>query len=886
MLKTVAIKEFLHGHSCNPFARKYTSDMEVQVNVARDGGNKVSFDYKGKKRAAWSDGTTTWKSFRIPYGAKDTPIFNDTELKFNLSEHAEAIGLTGWNWGESKSMWVGFDIDSICNHMAGISTEDIQAVKQACMTLDYVTVIKSTSGKGLHLYVEFDGDQEPTRTHSEHATLASAILSVMTLDTGYELRDKVDCFGGILWVYSRRQIGTDGFTLVKEAKTKFPARRVPANWRETNKTNVFSKDKKFVDIFSTIKNTPLEEGHRALLKWFQSGAEREYWWDTEHSMLVCHTLDLEKAHKDLKLAGVFSTASSGSSMQNCFGFPEKNGTWVFRRHGTNTSESSSWVVDETGWVKCYYNKAPDIDVASQMNKAVMSQRGHYVFKDHRDGIKALELLNVKLPIPDYIKLNPNKRVMSLIVKDNCLTVIMDLNAGEEPPDNFIVSANKKQMEASIPYFEEKRDIVVPDHLIRFSVSAGVEAGWFLNIKGSWVQQQKSNISTVIMSEYGVNRQESEAYLGKIILTPWYLVNEPFSAEYLGDRRWNRDAAKLACTPKEGPFDTWLSVLKHCGSGLNEAVVNDKWCVDNDILNGADYLACWFANLVQRPKYHLPYLFFIGDQNTGKSTLHEAFGKFIMKKGYVRADNALLAKQGFNGELNGAVLCVVEETNLQKNKEAGDKIKDWVTGKTISIRAMYKNAFDVENHTHWIQCANNINYCVVSDKDTRVVVTLVPPLKTEIPKHKLFEMLESEAPGFLDYLLSIDLPEPEGRLAVSCVTSPEKQELLKSLLSDAEVFIKETGRPCNGELESFDALYEHFTRWLPQDSRHEWTKIKFAMSIPMLENMCKGKMGAENITYVANYTRNMNAKPSRPFKKRMDTNRLYVDALDPEHGGAI
>ena len=50
-----------------------------------------------------------------------------------------------------------------------------------------------------------------------------------------------------------------------------------------------------------------------------------------------------------------------------------------------------------------------------------------------------------------------------------------------------------------------------------------------------------------------------------------------------------------------------------------------------IKTGADYGLLWAANMLREPYKKLPYLFFYGGEDCGKSTYHEAF-EFLMTKG--------------------------------------------------------------------------------------------------------------------------------------------------------------------------------------------------------------------------------------------------------------
>jgi hypothetical protein len=95
--KTQAIAAFLNHKSHPDLAKFYNHDMEVQVNVSQDGGTRTDGEYKGRSWLGWTDGLTTWKPFRIPYGAKSDPTYEDCEIAFDLALHAEGIGMNGWD---------------------------------------------------------------------------------------------------------------------------------------------------------------------------------------------------------------------------------------------------------------------------------------------------------------------------------------------------------------------------------------------------------------------------------------------------------------------------------------------------------------------------------------------------------------------------------------------------------------------------------------------------------------------------------------------------------------------------------------------------------------------------------------------------------------------
>jgi energy-coupling factor transporter ATP-binding protein EcfA2 len=885
MLKTQAISQFLKLTGNKHLTSLYHYGMEVQVNVAQDDGVRIKgTTFNGRPWIGWKSPTSdeTWKSFRIPWSAYKEPQYTDTEMKFDLIKHVEGIGLTGWNWVNKTSVWVGFDFDSIVNHTAGLTEEELLVIKQKLYELPYTTLIKSTSGKGLHLYIFFE-TPVPTVTHTEHAALARSVLSVIAAEVGYNLTTSVDTCGGVLWVYHRKQEGTDGLSLLKQGE-KFKNQRIPCNWRDHadvvsgRKRRIIglNKDEEislFDEMTAAIQQQNLDDSHRQLLTWFAASAERDWWWDTDHNMLVCHTFDLKKAHTELGLKGIFYTKSTGTSAQNCYAFPSYNGSWIIRRHSFNVKEHPSWSLDASGWVRCVYNTVADFTVCAKSNEGVENTRGEYVFITVTQGLKALADLGIThIVIPEQYSM----RAMSLAEKmDSRIVVSFTREPSDTAITGFLANSKGDRWECVVHRHKPKKEVSAPDYLIRHLITDIAEAGWFIYTRKHWVSQSKSNVQTVLMGQqYQYNKHDIELLMSKAILNPWKLVNIPFEDEYPGDRQWNRDGAAFSCKPEEGMFDTWLNILTHCGNGLRTTLEANAWCMQNNILNGADYLLCWVANAFQHPTEPLPYLFFVGEQNSGKSTFHEALALlFKQQKGYIRADNALINQQGFNSEIAGAIICVVEETDLKRNKDAANRIKDWVTGKTISINTKYKTVYDIVNTTKWIQCANDLNYCPILPGDTRIVVSWVEKPKTEIPKSVLFEKLEREKAAFLFHVLNLELPEPEGRLRLPCVTTSEKQKVMLSNSSDIEQFIFEHCKICYGKMTAFEDFCFAFVDWLSPEKRNYWTRTRVSREFPQITPLCRGRTGAENISVIGNLTLSQDEKDEVYELVTTSTNRI-------------
>jgi len=353
--------------------------------------------------------------------------------------------------------------------------------------------------------------------------------------------------------------------------------------------------------------------------------------------------------------------------------------------------------------------------------------------------------------------------------------------------------------------------------------------------GRWIRQPKDDVKSALLA-LGHKRAEADIIMGGAVLKAWELVNLPFQPEYPGNRRWNLNAAQYRFAPTQVADEVrrhphWDKILYHVGQDLTPTIRKLAWAERANTKSGADYLLAWVACLLRDPFEPLPYLFLFGPENSGKSILHEAIS-LLMTAGVALADRALTNKNDFNGELAGAVLCVVEEKDIsQAGAAASNRIKEWVTGRNISIRKMRTDSYAQPNTTHWIQCANRKDACPIFPGDTRITMIYVPDLVQEIPKKILLAKLEEEAPHFMRTLMDLQLPPVAGRLRLPVVTTGHKQEAERLSQNALEEFLTEHCHEAPGEKLLFAELYEAFHKWLSPSQRHQWSKIKTSRAMP-------------------------------------------------------
>lgn len=871
--RTQAIKAFLNASkSPRDLVDLYNSEMECQVYVVK-GDNQVIKDreFRGKKYVAFQCNETgvIYKPFRIPWDSmNENAHYDDPPMKFDLAKFAEGVGLTGWNWSKKVSQWVGYDFDSIVNHKKGLSENELKQIYDSIHQLPYVTVRTSTTGSGFHIYVFLN--DVPTKSHTEHQRLAKAILEKMSLDCGYNLQSKVDQMGQILWVWATKMTD-NGLQLIKKGE---PLKDIPLNWnnaisREKRKIRPDLIDDAELDDFNKLAErrlqTSLDDRHRKVIEELSKIEGYETYWNSDLGMLITHTLALKEVHTKLSLKGPFDTASTASSSKNCFAFPMEDGAWTVRRHGRGVTEASTWVQDAGGWTLCYLNRAPDFATGCKINGGVEDRDGSFAFVNARDAIKAARDMDVTIELPEDKMLRRAR--LSRHNRNGKLIVEVD-NTPEDPAmSGWIKKAKVHQfMSTNEILGVDKIEIETTEEEIRHCVTPdGQDAGWYVKGFDRWIEEPRTNVLSVI-SAMGYTFKEREMEIGRLTTNYWTLLNEPFMPEYPGNRQWNRNGAQLRYEKKEDTenlqYPTWMKVLGHLGRGLDDAVQGNAWCQENGLLTGADYLKCWIASMIQYPRQSLPYLFFYGKENSGKTSFHESI-ELLFTKGVIRISTALENTSHFNAEVEGAVLGVIEELNLasRRNGMVINKIKDWVTSRMMSIHCKGQTPYMAVNYLHFVQTSNHIDNAPVFPGDTRIVVIPVFPITSEIPKNQLDEQLVAEAQDFTTELLSIEIPKADGRLRIPVLHTDAKDILADSNLTDIERFAKSDVFKIDGACVSVQDVWESF---MSQYDVGGLTMHTFNKHFALYVGSTKGKYGSAKTVHWGNISLNPDEPKSDPY----------------------
>jgi hypothetical protein len=791
------------GQACMPvvtqsapadLAARYREALETQVNVTPHVQLSES-----------SSGGATY-NYRIGGAASA-----EKPQTFDLLAEFDSIGISGHDPVAGVSLGVGFDFDSVAGHKAGLSDDRLEAMLGAVRQLPYAEVRRSTGGAGYHIWIWFDSANLPrTENRAEHKALARAVLQQMCRDTGHDLAADVDCCGAILWICARRATAENGgLTLVKAARE--PLKEIPTNWREhlevvkgtRRRTRVRadmsdSEADAFDETYQDRPRVPIGAEHRVFAdRLGETGFHTS--WNQDHGCLVTHTFAIKSLKAKYGLRGVFDTVSEGADPHhpNCFLFPLEDGAWRAFRFTPGTPECKPvWEMSPNGWTTCVVNETPTMERAAVCCRGIVSPHRSgeaFLFRDAADVKEMIEALSGKISFPSFVE----DRQLSVRRKDGASLIVeferQDADDAEVDAAWKLGWTKDKQAWATVVKIESRGAIVdhAPwiDKLVRHVSQDGKQISLFSNTKRGWQQHNTDRVRDFVIY-CGTPDFLVSSRLGWCAANPWELVSIPFEREYPGDRRWNRNSAKLYYAPSSFPGTTsyWDMVLNHIGRGLDEAVESDDWCRAHGIETGSDYLRRWASIMIRTPARRLPMLFFYScpEQNTGKSIFHEGLSTLLDTKGYTFADKALTLQSGFNAELRGAVLCIVEETNIAKSDLAYTRLKAWITGPSLQIHPKGKDSFLDTNFTHWIMTANDPGYLPIEAADTRIIISEVPPYEGEdIAKDVLLGHLRKEGPQFLHQFYSYDISDSAGRHTLPVLFTTEKRTRIEKLQTDAK-----------------------------------------------------------------------------------------------------
>jgi hypothetical protein len=837
---------------------------------------------------------------RWPYDAGGNANFSDPPIQYQIGKRMKAIGTTWWRWKDRVSVGLGFDFDSIVGHAEGVGVEQEQIDALDKIDVPWLEVVRSTGGAGRHVYIWFKEPYPVTENHTEHSALARSFIPLIAKHTGMDIAASVDVCGGVMWIHHAKATKENrGYELIKPATQILTADFVPPDWKSNldvvsgsrakvrvqgwTPDGTATKGDELDEMTQAVAKIPLDEKHLQILDALEDTGHTAMWVH-DHHLWQGHTGGLKAVFDDMAergtpLLGLFDTNSPDGDpgKPNCFMRPKPDGGWDVYRFGQGTDECPLWG-EQGKWTHTTYNYPATL-------RQICLHCGGYEGTDSKQGFmfdyledlkKALDILKSDVTIPEEAA----GRGTSLHTEGDRTLLCIEKKRNDEKKAFPRYVKTTRGWEIVLWGAINTPDKEIEDEQLWSSLDEKMRALKMMGKRGGqfdswvmkddnevWVTHPRENIKAYLMSD-GILKPDP--VLGAAIFKAWTLINEPFSAEYPGGRMWNRDAAQFVYAPielKEGEVPvhpTWDRLLNHCGVDLNDYVRELPWCQEWGITSGGDYLLAWVACMLQNPFGKLPYLFMYGPQNSGKSSFHESIA-LLLTDGVAKADRALTSEQGYNGELDGAVLAVVDEVDISK-AGAGvyNKLKEWVTGLTISIHAKYKPVQDMVSTLHFVQMSNSRSSLPVFPGDTRITAMNVPSLEEEIPRDRFRELLREEAPHFMRTITDYEIPDATGRLMLPIIETQGKLDAAAGNRNELSHFIEHSCYPIPGHAIKFSVFKDRFLSTLEEVYRTDWKDRIIRNELD--ESFPVGKGARVNQLIIGNITFNPDAEPGVPYVK--------------------
>ena len=724
----------------------------------------------GDRPGEWLEDGEAWSNVRWPHKAGTDPYFADWTITFDPAKRVTRVGTTWWNWETRKSIAVGLDIDVADGHAEGtttVSTEKLNLLVDQLSTLPYITMVRSTSGRGLHVYVFFNADDLPSAaTHHEHADNARRVLAKIETDLGYELSQHVDCVGSMFWFWSNTSTERS-FSLVKRGGT--------LGWKDIQNVVIPERSRNFTANVDWDSSKVTKE-HRSIL---QDIASQGYYfsWKEEIGMGHTHTKAIENVFHERQssgkpLLGSFETSSRGADPMtpNCFITPVGGGAFRVTRFGNGLQEPT-WKYE--GSSNYTYINEGVCPLTSIREVSTGVKRGVYQ-------LDAAGLVELQALLGESFPSCPEKAEV-VFNRDNSISLVSPTAS-----EGWVCRAGGYELKLKRKHDKSEADerlLRLADCTFRFVLSPnGDPLGWYMKNVSDWIHYCGwSDIASSVQHKLGDLTIPAKTIA---MDNPWTLSFLPFAGEYPGERLWNFRAPQFAVEPNisGGDHPTIDKVFEHIGLSLDDGVQENAWCRANGITCGRDYLRAWVASVIQSPEQILPYLFMVGPQNSGKSSFHELLS-VMFTSGVEDGGNALCSSAGHNFEIARAVVVYLEEKDLSQEKtQTYARLKEWVTAKTLTVHQKYHTPYSQPNMLHFVQMGNSTSNMPLEDGDTRIVVIDVPAIKVPVAKQLFEKSLRAEVPSFLRTLLNTKLGDPCDRMRIPTIMTEAKSCMLSEAMT--------------------------------------------------------------------------------------------------------
>lgn len=146
-------------------------------------------------------------------------------------------------------------------------------------------------------------------------------------------------------------------------------------------------------------------------------------------------------------------------------------------------------------------------------------------------------------------------------------------------------------------------------------------------------------------------------------------------------------------------------------------MKELWCNDDE--TSFNYVMDLFAHYIQKPHIKTGVLLALkSKQGGGKGIILNKLAEIIGDDHYVQNSNADYLFGNFNGQLEGKIVCNLDEAFWGGDKKMEGMVKNKITEKRQTINKKNKEAYSIDDYVNYIITTNNDWFSGVSADDRR------------------------------------------------------------------------------------------------------------------------------------------------------------------------
>ncbi|RWN55569.1 primase-helicase family protein [Mesorhizobium sp.] len=161
---------------------------------------------------------------------------------------------------------------------------------------------------------------------------------------------------------------------------------------------------------------------------------------------------------------------------------------------------------------------------------------------------------------------------------------------------------------------------------------------------------------------------------------------------------------------------------------------------------------WAATLIAKPgtRMHYSLLLMSEKQGTGKNTFAEhILGPLVGDLNFSVPSASHIVKSDFNGWIEAKRLVVISEIYEGGSWIAYQKMKHFLTDKTVEVNEKHQRAYKIENWAHFVACSNSRRALRIEDDDRRWLIPSIEEARWPVEKFGAFyEWLEAGGLGII------------------------------------------------------------------------------------------------------------------------------------------